>query len=167
MVKNHFKLLGVVFLFSISHLAAAGDDILNCQYNEFKGKVVAKFSANDRKNSRAWVPLDLVLCEDENGMFGIVSEAAVGLGVLWDLPLKTEKYKGIKDDEDRLVVQWSNMEDDREAIKAFQNKTTGAVLLGGTSATQVTVFRHELDQVYSNTLFGSFIKEMQDPPAKK
>ncbi len=144
---------------SVNSAALADDGIENCNYNEMTGTVVGRFSAHEPKASRGWVPLDLVLCKNEQRVFAIISSQAVALGVLWNLPLKTPEYKGVKAEEDKVILQWSNHEDDREALKALEDKKVQAVILGGTSATQLTVFRKELENVYSNTLFGSFVED--------
>jgi hypothetical protein len=155
MAKKAFALFFLALVLSFNSMA--GDDIENCVYNEFSGKVIGKFSANERVKSRSWVPLDLILCQNDQGTFAIVSYQAVGLGVLWDPPFKTPTNKSLNAQDHQAVIQWGG-EDDRQALKALDSKLVDVVILGGSSETQVTVFRKQLDRVVSNTLFGSFVK---------
>jgi len=149
---NTLKLCFLTLVLSLTSFAA-GDK--SCTYNEWSGSLVLRYAAHDPQQARGWAPTELVLCKDKDGLYAIVTHAAIGLGQLADLPYRIPKRieEMQADKEYAWLVNESSSYDERDALKFFDEKPIQAVILFTGSKQQILVFRKELSQVVSNTLF--------------
>jgi len=147
-------LVAYVFLGS-SAIAVESKD---CERAGLKGELYGKFEAHEKKKARKWVPLGLKLCRNSGGVYAILSFEAQGEEIIAGPPLRTPDYRDVAEGDPLIVLQVSGKEDDLAALKAFEEEGVKAVLVGGSSATQATIFRKQFDRVYSNTLFGGQVE---------
>jgi len=153
-LKVPLILVACAFLGSL----ARGAESKECARDGFTGELYGKFEAHEKTKSRKWVPLSLKLCRNVGGVYAIISHEALGMDIVSGSPLRVPDHGDLVEGDQMIVLQISDKEDDQAAIEAFKEEGVKAVLLGGSSATQATVFRKQSGRVYSNTLFGGQVR---------